>query len=348
MKLFKLFLIIMFLTASTLSFAESIFLKDGSIFEGKIIKETDKSATIDTGWGKTREILRKDVLRIIFDLEYKNKKYIYKKGGEVLEAFIVNENFETYTYRTELLSIKETIIYKLQVDFVSKIKLESSKAISSVPEKKQLFNRLLGFKIGPLFSFANSTTHPESMFVPGFDFGIGFFDQIFEFEMSMSIGFSGMNTAQNKQFSIFSRLNSNFIFGNVFGFGLGYFVAGSKNEKWLSYPNMDLFHQGLTLGPVLRIPNILHVTFLMLIPFGSSIYYNTSGNVANFNANFNFNMLLSVDVYVWKTLSVGITYILMGGEFSRQQDSSPNQPPYSKILFYTHQIILNVGYGFNL
>lgn len=347
MKLLKLLSIIIFLTISTMSFAESIFLKDGSIIEGKIIKETDKSATIDLGWGRTKEILRKDVLRIIFDLEYKNKKYIHKKGGDVLAVFIVNENFETYTYRTELLSVNETIIYKLQVDFVSKIKLESGNDKITVPEKKQLFNRLLGFKIGPLFSFANSTTHPEPMFVPGFNFEMGFFDQIFEIEMSLSMGFSGMQTAYNQQFSIFSRLNSNFIFGNIFGFGIGYFIAGSKNEKWLSYPNMDLFHAGLTFGPVLRVPNILHVSFLLLIPFGSSVYYNTSGNIANYNAQFNFNFLFSLDIYVWKSLSIGLTYILMGGEYSKT-DFGPNQPPYTSLLYYSHQIILNAGYGFNL
>ena len=348
MKLFKLFSIIIFLTATTLSFAESVFLKDGSILEGKIIKETDKSATIDIGRGKTKEILRKDVLRIIFDLEYKNKKYIHKKGGEVLEVFIVNENFETYTYRTELLSARETIIYKVQVDFVSKIKLESAKDKIAVPEKKQLFNRFLGFKIGPLFSFANSTTHPEYMFVPGFDFEMGFYDQVFEIEMSLTMGFSGMETAYNQQFSIFSRLNSNFIFGNIFGFGIGYFIAGSKNEKWLSYPNTDLFHAGMTLGPVLRVPNILHVSFLMLIPFGSTVYYNTSGSALKFDAKFNFNFLFSVDIFVWKSLSIGLTYILMGGEYSRMPESGPNQPPYTSILYYSHQIIINAGYGFNL
>ncbi|NMB64109.1 MAG: hypothetical protein GYA16_04480 [Spirochaetes bacterium] len=102
-------------------FAESVFLKDGTIIEGDIVKETDKATTVKTREGKTVTIQRKDILRMLVNESYKTKMYIMKSSKEVLGVYIVEEDNESYTYRTELQSAEEYKINKDDVLFVSKI-----------------------------------------------------------------------------------------------------------------------------------------------------------------------------------------------------------------------------------
>ncbi len=97
---------------SNSAFAESVFLKDGSIIEGDIVKETDKATTVKTKEGKTVTIQRKDILRTLVNESYKTKMYIMKSNKEVLGVYIVEEDNESYTYRTELQSAEEYKINK--------------------------------------------------------------------------------------------------------------------------------------------------------------------------------------------------------------------------------------------
>jgi len=103
---------------SEISFAESIFVKDGRILEGKIIKENDSTVTIVTG--TTREIDRKDVLRTIYHNSYKEKKYITTADGKVYEVFIVDEDNSCYTCREKLDSNIEIKILKEDIESISK------------------------------------------------------------------------------------------------------------------------------------------------------------------------------------------------------------------------------------
>ncbi|MEW6528044.1 MAG: hypothetical protein AB1444_15415 [Spirochaetota bacterium] len=103
------------------TFAESIFLKDGSIIEGDIVKETDKAMDVKLPEGKKITIQRKDILRTLVSTSYKTKMYIMKNDKTVLSVYIVEEDNESYTYRTELLSAEEYKINKDDVLFVSKI-----------------------------------------------------------------------------------------------------------------------------------------------------------------------------------------------------------------------------------
>jgi hypothetical protein len=116
---------------------------------------------------------------------------------------------------------------------------------------------------------------------------------------------------------------------------------------------MTLHSESVLFGPVIRIPNKLHVSLFMMFPIKPEIYLNTapegmSGQSWTFNANYNFNMLLAVDVYVWKTLSLGLTYVLTGGVFNYKNDNSTNKPAYTQVSYYSHQINVSIGYGFNL
>lgn len=102
-------------------YGESIFLKDGSIVEGDIVKETDKSMDVKLPDGNKITIPRKDVVRTLVNTNYKTKMYIMKTNKEVLPVYIVEEDNESYTYRNELQSADEYKISKGDVLFLSKI-----------------------------------------------------------------------------------------------------------------------------------------------------------------------------------------------------------------------------------
>ncbi len=100
--------------------AESVFLKDGSIVEVKIIKETDAEIQVVLKNKEQRSLPRRDVLRTVYHDEYRQLRYIHLLNGDVLEGFIVDEDRESYTYRKDLASNKENRVAKTRVDFVSK------------------------------------------------------------------------------------------------------------------------------------------------------------------------------------------------------------------------------------
>ncbi len=323
-------------------YAESIFLKDGSIIEGRIIKDIVKSSTILIPGGKTIEVLKKDILRVTFDTEYKNKNYLYDMNGDVIECFIVNEDRGSYTYRTDLASTKESVIKKSQVNLISRQKLAGIREKPPLV-KPILFDRFMNFKLGYTSIISYSTANPAA-YVPGFEIGYGFYDKIVEYEMSLSIGFGNADT------DMFSRMNVNFVFGNIFGFGLGFYTNSCRHEINLYQPYIEFTTRGIFLGPVLRIPNVLHLSLFIFMPTGSDVNYKTSknGNTFYYESPFNFNFLFSADIFIWKSLSIGLSYVLTGGEYTYKNLGGSQSPQYGKILYYNHQIVLSAGLGFNL
>lgn len=102
-------------------FAESIFLKDGSIIEGDIVKETDKAMEVKLSDGKKMSIQRKDILRTLVSTTYKTKMYIMKNDKTVLLVYIVEEDNEKYVCRKDLYSANEFAVNKDEVIFISKV-----------------------------------------------------------------------------------------------------------------------------------------------------------------------------------------------------------------------------------
>ena len=99
--------------------AEFIFLKDGSIVEGKIISDAAASVTISTQDKKQKKILRSDIMRILYTKLNMSKIYIQKRDGKGIVAFIVDEDQETYTFRKELNSPDEFILKRIDVLFLA-------------------------------------------------------------------------------------------------------------------------------------------------------------------------------------------------------------------------------------
>ncbi len=102
-------------------YAESVFLKDGSIVEGDIVKETDKAMEVKLSDGRKVTIKRQEIIRTLVNTGYKTKMYIMKANRDVVPVYIVEEDNESYTCRIELQSADEFRIKKADVLFVSKV-----------------------------------------------------------------------------------------------------------------------------------------------------------------------------------------------------------------------------------
>jgi hypothetical protein len=151
-------LVILF--SGQLLFAESVFLKDGAIIEGKIFADSDESLKIRLPDKKEQEIKRKDVLRILYHDNYKQKFYMYKLDGQTLEVYIIDENKENYTYRTDLHSAREVTIPKKEVNALAKqklvVKVEKENKKKEPPAKEKLISGSPRFRIGIGVSGAES------------------------------------------------------------------------------------------------------------------------------------------------------------------------------------------------
>ena len=111
-----------FMLAAVSAHAESLFLKDGKIVEGKIAKETDAEVTLDLAGGGTRTIQRAQLLRVLYQSSYKEKRYISLLNGTELEGYIVDEDNSNYTYRADLSSAAEAKISKEEINGIFKNK----------------------------------------------------------------------------------------------------------------------------------------------------------------------------------------------------------------------------------
>ena len=101
-------------------FAEYIFLTDGSILDGKIMNESPSEMTVRIRDGKTMTIQTARIMRTIYYDLYIGKIYINKTDGTVLEAFMVDEDQNFYTFRKNLYKPDEFKIRRDEVLFIAR------------------------------------------------------------------------------------------------------------------------------------------------------------------------------------------------------------------------------------
>ncbi|MBN1499602.1 MAG: fibronectin type III domain-containing protein [Spirochaetes bacterium] len=104
--------------SSTIS-AEFVFLTDGAIIEGKIIKESNASITVRSNGNKNLEINRNTVQRIFYGDLRLDKIYVQKRDGKGFTAYKVDENRDVYTFRSNLMVNEEFTIKKSDVLFMT-------------------------------------------------------------------------------------------------------------------------------------------------------------------------------------------------------------------------------------
>lgn len=111
--------------------AESVFLKNGSIVEGRIESESRERITVVSPDKSRRVIQREDVIRILYYFDYKNRYLITDKNGTVLDVYMVEETVNSYKYREELYWPDEELIQKGNVRSIVKDASGDPKKVSS-------------------------------------------------------------------------------------------------------------------------------------------------------------------------------------------------------------------------
>ncbi len=157
------------------SHAESLFMKDGSIVEGKIVEENQSVIILKVQNGTKKTIKKDNLLRIIYNEDYRRLTRLAQYDGTILEGYIVDEETDKYTVRKQLTSKEEVIVMKKEVEFIERAKIERRNPMSSwasasllyvMPDTKELKNYLdPGF--GVLFNYTKN-----DLFDNNFDGGI--------------------------------------------------------------------------------------------------------------------------------------------------------------------------------
>jgi len=111
--------IIVIMAVSTPLIAEFVFMKDGSIVDGTIIKDSEAAITIRTADKKQIQIQRNKMMRILYTKLKMGKVYIQKRDGEGIVAYIVDEDQDSYTFRKELYKAAEFTINRSDVLFIA-------------------------------------------------------------------------------------------------------------------------------------------------------------------------------------------------------------------------------------
>jgi fibronectin type 3 domain-containing protein len=114
-----LFLVLIAAAAEQAARAEAVFLKEGPIVIGKIVSDTKDSLTVQTEDGKKVVVKRAEVMRILYTKLKMGKVFIQKRDGKGLTAYIVDEDQDSYTCRSELFQPAEFNIKRSDILFLA-------------------------------------------------------------------------------------------------------------------------------------------------------------------------------------------------------------------------------------
>lgn len=99
--------------------SENVFLKDGRIINGSIVGDAAASITVRKSDGKKEVVPRGDILRILYTNLKMGKIHVQMRDGSNFEAFIVDEDQDTYTFRKVLQSPAEMKVNRSDILFIS-------------------------------------------------------------------------------------------------------------------------------------------------------------------------------------------------------------------------------------
>jgi hypothetical protein len=116
------------MTTSSVLSAETVFLKDGTIIKGKISEEDDRLIKVTLPDGVKKTIRRRDHLRTIYTDVYMGRVKIKKRDGGEFEAFIVDEDRDSYLFRWNLSKAEEFRLKRSEIFQISRLEPSSLKA----------------------------------------------------------------------------------------------------------------------------------------------------------------------------------------------------------------------------
>ncbi len=100
---------------------EYVFLRDGKIIEGKIIGESALTVTVRTKDRKVETFTRGTIMRLLYTNLYMGKVHVQKRDGKNFEAYQVDEDQNTYTFRKNLHQPQEMVVNRSDVLFMSQM-----------------------------------------------------------------------------------------------------------------------------------------------------------------------------------------------------------------------------------
>ncbi len=112
----------------------AVFLKDGKIIEGTIVKDKKDQVIIKDKIGKKRIFDRKKILRVMYNDTYRYPFYLYKFNNFYDRAFIVGEDRKNYYLRDNLKDSSEREESKSDYNFVSFSKIPLDKTKYAYPD----------------------------------------------------------------------------------------------------------------------------------------------------------------------------------------------------------------------
>lgn len=110
--------------------AEYIFLKDGSVIKGTILKDTDKKILIKADRGYRVTVKRSEVLRVSYKKADLAKQKIEFVSGKTIFVYIVGEDQTAYIVRAKINSLDEITVNKK--DILKIIQNRPSKLVAEV------------------------------------------------------------------------------------------------------------------------------------------------------------------------------------------------------------------------
>ena len=100
---------------------EYVFKRNGEVISGKVLRETRKGVSIRDDSRRVIHVPREEILRIQYANIYMGRVIIRTTDGGMIDAFIVDEDSNAITYRTDLNRPEETKISRKKVLFITRM-----------------------------------------------------------------------------------------------------------------------------------------------------------------------------------------------------------------------------------
>jgi hypothetical protein len=151
---------------------EYVFLRDGRIIQGTIVRENALSVTVQDREKKTETYTRGNIMRILYTELYMGRIHVQMNDGRGLTGFMVDEDRTTYTFRKELNDPNEFTVKREDVLFIARRNPSGLKGEASTDRIEMKwsppYNQVKGYRIyvkGPgEFSFRKAAETSRQRF----------------------------------------------------------------------------------------------------------------------------------------------------------------------------------------
>ncbi len=360
--------------------ADGVFLKDGSVVPGKIIRE-GRDRVIIWSDGKRQTFSKQQLLRVRYDDRYRKKMYIYRGAGPPLHVHIVGETREHYIVRRKLEKRRERNIRKSAVVSLSEQKREDLSADLRAGNEREL-----GFRAGLSFQSVDmpgNITPEVTWNLEPVWFQLYYYSRWFEIDLTWmprarrywqdytpieEVQIEPGSNDLNRSLSDYSRAAVTGYPFRMFNLNLGV-TLGHLHHRVEKYHSTDpslpttplyssLRYQALLAGVTWRFLERFRLELDLVIPYRLELDYKDSQaplTIATWvrfklgkplpGAAFTFTAFLFDNL----SLEAGYQFLVYDFELDRMvQDTGGNNPFGQGLRVYSHRITFAAGYGFDL